>query len=656
MQFIPSFIPRRLAFLPFALCLLSALAAGPAVGAYASAAPVAGATVAPEVFHPIRTSSPRETLETFLYIAAELDQMVAEYGLEATSDRRETYDRLQLLIDQAGALLDDSSLPEGLRHQATSATVIYLLDIFGRIDVPPLESVPGPGDTEMPDYWVLPGTPIYIVRDPDGPREFEYLFSTKTHDDAPRFLRGIDELPLRSSAGVENWSEALAQITGPAIPAAIVNVMPEPLKHLWLETPIWKILLTLVLFLVMLVTALLLHRVSGLARWRHAPAALVARGIAPVWILVLLWWLEPTIEYQLNISGDFRALFSVGVVALRYIAGAWLLWYVVLAFFEYMARAGENVAENADAQMLLIVGKTLALFGVFVVLSTGAQAVGLPVLSIVAGLGVGGLAVALSIRPTLENMIGGIILYLDHPVRVGDFCSFGDKLGTVEAIGLRTIKLRGRDRTLITVPNAEFANMELVNWAMCDKMLFTTTICLRHETNSDQLRHVLVKVSEMFHAHPKIESQSVRIRLADIGPSALEINIRVYTLTREWNEFFAIREDVLLRVKDLVHESGARFALPSQSVYMSHEADEDGSRRDLAVREVQGWRRSGRLPFPAPSPDRLRELENSLDWPPRGSVSSEWQEPQASEPLSRDEGEQGTHPDDSGPESHTAPG
>lgn len=245
------------------------------------------------------------------------------------------------------------------------------------------------------------------------------------------------------------------------------------------------------------------------------------------------------------------------------------------------------------------------------------------------------------------------MLYLDHPVRVGDFCSFGDKLGTVEDIGLRSIKIRGRDRTLITVPNAEFANMELINWAVCDKMLITSNICLRYETSSDQLRHVLAKIREMFHAHPKIESQSVRIRLSELGPSSLQINIRVYALTREWNEFFAIREDVFLRVKDIVYNSGARFALPAQALHVSRDGGDDEARSASAVSEVEAWRKSGKLPFPAPSPDRLRELEDTLDWPPHGSVSREWLEPEVSEPLSKDEADEESTTDDASQEAPT---
>ncbi|MCB1855578.1 MAG: mechanosensitive ion channel family protein [Pseudomonadales bacterium] len=595
-------------------------------------------------FRPIRTDSPRQTLETFRYIADELDQMVADYGLESASDEGETYSRLNLLIDQAAALVDGSSLPEGSRQQITSATVIHLLDILGRIELPPRESIPGAEQGDLPSSWLVPGTPIRIVRIADGPRENEYLFSAKTHDDTSRFLRGINDLPLRTRAGISNWSEALSQITGPLIPAAFVLNMPDPLKLLWLETPIWKILLVAILYSLLFVSAYWLNRLSSRHKAPRGVAGSFARCLPPMWVLLVLWCVEPVVTYQLNVAGSFLATISIANAAIRYTACAWLFWNATQALFGHLVRPGAGGTEKANREIFLLLGKVVAVFGVVAILSTGAQVIGLPVLSIVAGLGVGGLAVALAIRPTLENLIAGIMLYLDHPVRVGDFCSFGDKLGTVENIGLRTTKIRGRDRTLITVPNAEFADMELVNWAACDMMLITSTVSLRYETSSDQLRHVLVKMREMFHAHPKIESESVRIRLVELGPSSLQINIRVYALTREWNEFFAVREDVLLRAKDIVHASGSRFALPAQTLHLTRDAAGDKDLTALAEREVENWRSSGRLPFPAPSPERLQELEGSLDWPPYGSVGRQWQELNVSEPLSRGDGDEEEKP------------
>jgi MscS family membrane protein len=280
-----------------------------------------------------------------------------------------------------------------------------------------------------------------------------------------------------------------------------------------------------------------------------------------------------------------------------------------------------------------------------VIIGNAAQNLGLPLYSVVAGLGIGGLAVALAIRPTLENLIGGIMLYLDQPVRIGDFCSFGDKTGTVEAIGVRTTKIRALDRTLISIPNAALADMQLINWAKCDRMLISATIGLRYETENDQLRHVLVKFREMLHAHPKIDSETVRVRFADFGQSSLDIDVRIYALTRDFNEYYAIREDVLLRMSEIVKNSGSGFAFPSQTLYMGRDDGLDVARGETAAKEVASWRKAGKLPFPRLAPDRIEQLKDTLDYPPLGSVqtgtleSQVWEtsEVLSAEPVDEDE-------------------
>lgn len=602
-------------------------------GAFASAQ-------APQ-FRPVRTDSPRQTFETFLYLAGELHQLAAAAGLESASDDRESYERTLLLTDQAAALIDLSGLPAGSRREMGWATVAYLLDIVGRIQIPAIESIPDAEEADEHTLWRVPETPLRIVRVSEGPRQGEYLFAAETQRDAGRFYRGIRDLPLRSDPGFESWTQALPQITGPMIPARMVRAIPQPLKRLWLGTPIWKIFIVSVLLVGLWALVVLLHRLLSRHKAASPAGEMTRRAVVPLAILLVVWWVRPLVAYELNVAGTFWAAVTNVMIVVRYTAAAWLSWYVTQAVFERIVQARTADREAVNNQLILIGGKTVAILGVVVIAAAGAQALGVPVYSIVAGLGVGGIAVALAIRPTLENLLGGVILYLDHPVRVGDFCSFGDKMGTVERIGMRTIKIRGRDRTLITIPNAVFADMQLVNWAECDMMLITTTVRLRYETDSDQLRHILVRIREMFHAHPKIDRETVRIRLSDFGPSSIDINMRVYALTRDWNEFFAIREDVLLRVKDIVAASGAGFALPSQTLHMTRDRGMDSARGDAAAREVEAWRQSGQLPFPRLSAARMAELDGTLDWPPRGSIDGDLAEPVSAEPLSAEGAETG---------------
>jgi MscS family membrane protein len=523
------------------------------------------------------------------------------------------------------ALLDLSSVARASRREIGIDTTAYLLDILGRVELPDLDRVPGEEafeDDVSPARWRIPGTPIRIVRADEGPREGEFLFSERTVKAAPRFYRGIEDLPLQTSLPIISWNRALPQITGPMIPAAVLRNVPQSLRDFWLDTPKWKIIAVVLVSVLATLLLFVFHRAINRRQIDNRVGFLLRRVLTPIAILVVVWSLNNFIEYQINVSGVFSAVVDVMTTILIHAAAVWLLWLAVLAIFERIVQARDIPEDSFDAHLWRLGARTIGTVASVVIIGKASQELGLPLYSVVAGLGIGGLAVALAIRPTLENLIGGIVLYLDRPVRVGDFCSFGDKTGTVEAIGVRSTKLRMLDRTLITVPNAALADMELINWAKCDRMLINTTIGLRYETENDQLRHVLVKFREMLHAHPKIHSDTVRVRFASFGQSSLDIGVRIYALTRDFNEFHAIREDVLLRMSEIVKESGSSFAFPSQTLYMGRDDGLDSERGETAAKEVESWRKAGKLPFPRLATDRIERLEGTLDYPPRGSVEA----------------------------------
>lgn len=196
----------------------------------------------------------------------------------------------------------------------------------------------------------------------------------------------------------------------------------------------------------------------------------------------------------------------------------------------------------------------------------------------------------------------------------------------MESIGVRSTRIRALDRTVITVPNAALAEMQVTNYARCDRMLIQKTLGLRYETTEDEARFVLVKIREMLHAHPKIDAETVRVRFTDYGTSSLDIAIRIYALTNDWNEYFAVQEDVLLRVKKIVEGAGSGFAFPSQTLYLTRDKGLDQESGEASEAEVNRWRRHGVLPFPRLSRKRLDELQGTLDYPPRGSVEAAGEE------------------------------
>ncbi|MEE8212801.1 MAG: mechanosensitive ion channel family protein [Acidiferrobacterales bacterium] len=582
---------------------------------------------------PVRTGSPREIIETFLRLRKELENVVIAYRESKTREER---DHLLQLISQFLELIDLSSVPKASRRQIGIETTAFLLDIFGRIALPPLESAPDEDafNEDAPvAAWRVPHTPIRIVRKDEGPREGEFMFSERTVRVAPRFYHRIEDLPLRSSLGIETWSRTIPHITGVMIPADLVAAIPESLKETWLGTPIWKILFVAILSVLATFLLWQWHRMINRVEPRNKVTFLFRRLLTPMAIIVVVSILDSFIYFEVNVSGDVATTVAVAVNVVIYLAAVWTFWLVVLNIFEWIIPSPNISEENLDANLLRLAARFIGIVGGVVILAQGAQELGVPLYSVVAGLGIGGLAVALAIRPTLENLIGGVILYIDKPVRVGDFCSFGDQMGTVENIGVRTTKIRGLDRTLISVPNATLADMRLVNWAKCDRMLINTMIGLRYETEPDQLRYVLVKMREMLHAHPRIDRDTIRVRFAGHGASSLDIDIRVYALTREWNDFYAIREDIFLRINDIVSAAGTGFAFPSHTLYLGRDNGLDAERSEAAVKEVRSWRRSGELPFPRFSAEKVDRLEGTLDYPPRGSVEDRSSAPERREVL-----------------------
>jgi MscS family membrane protein len=376
--------------------------------------------------------------------------------------------------------------------------------------------------------------------------------------------------------------------------------------------------------------------------------ARIGNPLTCIFVILAIPFASLIVDDAINITGVPFIVVEFALDAASYAAAAWLAALVISGIGEGIINARRLGSASLNSQVIRTVTRLISIVVVIYVGVVAAESFGVPVAPLIAGLGVGGLAIALAVRPTLENIIGGFILFADKPVSVGDFCSFGDKMGTVEEIGLRSTKLRALDRTIVTVPNAEFANMQLVNWARCDTMLIRSVIGLRYETKPEQLRYVLVKLREMFFAHPKIDPDTLRIRFVGYGTSSQDIQIRVYATTRDWNEFYAIQEDVLLRIGEIVTESGTGFAFPSQTLYMGRDQGLDKERSTEVIQQVDRWRRTGQLPFPRMASAHRDRLANTLDYPPRGSPDAmhpEELEAEMAEPLSK-QPEPETKPDE----------
>jgi MscS family membrane protein len=437
---------------------------------------------------------------------------------------------------------------------------------------------------------------------------------------------------VRAHSGSLRWKIASATVA--QIPAlyeeAGYGTLAEYLPSVFfqiqvLELQLWQwigllLLLVAVAAVSWVVTAVIVRLTRPVARRSRMmwDEQILELAVGPLRLIVAVALFSAG-TYPLGLAIPVQTFLAALQKAATIIAVTWLLVRAVGA----IARALESrLVARGQALALSVVPlgrRTVQVLVIGLASLAVLQNLGVNVTGLLAGLGIGGLAVALAAQKTVENLFGGVTLIADQPVRVGDFCRFGDKLGTVEEVGLRSTRVRTLDRTLVTIPNAEFSAMQLENFSQRDRIWFHTTLGLRYETTSDQLRYVLIELKKLLISHPQVDPDPARPRFVGFGASSLDIELFAYIRTNDYNEFLAVQEDILLRIMDIIEASGSGFAFPSRTLYAAQDTGLDAQKRRAAESQVQQWRESG-LGLPHIRPEQLATWRGTLHYPPQGSV------------------------------------
>ena len=288
-----------------------------------------------------------------------------------------------------------------------------------------------------------------------------------------------------------------------------------------------------------------------------APARLLLVSIAGRW---LFSWLPLSFLVRQFLN---HAAATVAIVAIT-----WLLVLLIAEVERYSLRRIAQGDVSAGVSLLRvgrrILDVVIVLAGVLAIL----RHFGVNPTPLLAGLGVGGIAVALAAQKTLENIIAGVSLIFDQAVRVGDYLKVADVEGTVDHIGLRSTRIRTPGRSIVSVPNSQIANMSLETLSARDKFWFHPVVGLRHGTTDAQMQTVLDGIRQALARHAEIDPASIRVRLLRLGAFSLDIEVVAYVFAADWPHFLEIQEALLLRITEIVRASGTEIALPSQ-VYVN---------------------------------------------------------------------------------------
>jgi MscS family membrane protein len=309
--------------------------------------------------------------------------------------------------------------------------------------------------------------------------------------------------------------------------------------------------------------------------------------------------------YLLNPPLLYRAYYFRFLAALLVGCLAWLVSRIIDRGFHHAVKHMRTHRGGGES-ILILMQRLTRIMMLIIALVSALALFGLNVKTALTGLGIGGLAIALGAQKTLENLIGGVSVLMDKAVHVGDFCKIGDRVGTVEDIGLRSLKLRTLDQNLLVVPNGSLAQMQFENMTARTKLLINQNFSLRIETQVEQLRFVLDRVKKMLDGHLAIESESSRVSVISFAGAAFELELFAYGKTGDWTEFTAIRQDVILKIAEIVEAAGTRFAAPTRLTYLSPDAGVDGEKASDIVRHLNEHRPSDAFRSPGEARTRTK--------------------------------------------------
>ena len=250
------------------------------------------------------------------------------------------------------------------------------------------------------------------------------------------------------------------------------------------------------------------------------------------------------------------------------LALVWVFWAIANLVKTYQQKKLNKVGRPGAAKLmqpLTTLAKILIfIFGLLFWLNN----IGVNITTVLAGLGVGGLAVALALQKPIEDMMGALTIFSQASMRVGDLCRYGTELGVVEDIGLRTTRLRTLTNTVVSVPNALIASVEVENLSFRTKIRYWPTLRLRYDTTPDQLRFISTGIMEALEQNERIHEDPLRVRFTDFDNDALLIKVHSFIKTTDFTEYLAIAEEINIQIMEIVKSSGTSFALPGRAIFM----------------------------------------------------------------------------------------
>lgn len=543
--------------------LLAAIAGGSAAAQPAADNPL----------QPLDVASPRSTLLGFLANGDAVGRLYREVYHDAPTVanlRAVVLTRLRA----ARRVMDLSDVPPAIRDRTGLDAAVHLYEVLSRIDLPPADAIPGPAEVEgtaAPARWAVPHTDIVLLRMADGPRRGDWLFSADTVARAGEMYGLVRDRPYRRAVPTGDFVEIRGLIGGIGVPPRAIEALPAWAKADVLGLVVWKWLA---------LGALAAALVAGFAAVRR----LIARGRAgaagrpvatallrlamPAALIVLALLASAVANGVINVAETLGAPVRLAAEAVIHLAGAWIAWVAAASVAE-IAIASPRIAEGTlDAQLLRLFSRLVGAVLAVTLILVGGEEVGLPLIGLVAGVGIGGLAIALAAQDTLRNVLGSLMIFFDQPYRAGDRIVVLGHDGIVEQIGLRSTRIRLLDGQLVTIPNEKMASAEIANVSQRPSIQRIIRLGLTYGTPPEKVERAIAVLHEILDGHAANWAQPPRIHFAELAPDSLTLTAHTWYQPAVYWDYADAQGRINLEILRRFGEEGIGFAFPTTTTIL----------------------------------------------------------------------------------------
>lgn len=510
-------------------------------------------------------NNPRRALHTFLYYQQESSENLSLAALPLTSlpnltdeERIERTQKLKRILDSRGLYVEFEEVPSDPN---------YTDSLSGRHRYKPFSEIPN----------------VYLVK-----QDSVWLFSQTTVDAIPELYNNTFSLFVD----------------------VVVDELPEPLHNEWLGLQLWQYFAIFIWLLMGLVLRKIFefffqnyaHKLVGKTT-THWDDRLIEESEKPISFLFMVGFFWATFtNLMLSVNTNYYLATLLDVAFLG--SFVWLFYNLTNVFTQYLTDITAKTESKLDDQLVPLIRKTLKVFVVVIGIIFILQNNGINVTSLLAGLGLGGLAIALAAKDTLANFFGSITIFTDQPFQVGDLIKTNNAEGVVEEVGFRSTRLRTLYDSAVSVPNSILANTEIDNLGLRRRRRLNTTLNLTYDTSPQQMEAFVEGIKAIIRSTDEINQTNYEVHFNGYGASSLDVLVHLFFETQDWSKQLQLQHNFLLQIMRLAEEVGVEFAYPTQTLHIDsfhgdepRKASEDRSDDEL-VTAVYAFAPDGKLSKP----------------------------------------------------------